>query len=432
MVLWPSCQKSVVDPMDIPSPDQSLDVLQAEIAVLRRRIAELEGRNQDLLNACLGKCGDNACCLLRDENDHLHNLIERLQMSLQVAKVGVWDWDIVNNVLIWDDVMYQLYGVSRDAFTGAYDTWVNGLHPDDVERCEHEIKLALEGQKPFISKFRVRWPDGSVHHIKVFSIIERDADGTPCRMRGTNWDITAEHDALVLEKEHSRVLVIKNQELEEFAYVASHDLQEPARAVLNMSRILCEDYEGLLDDDGLKLVGHVQDAALRMRQLVTDLLDYALIGRDRTSSMVDCAKISQEIEEDLMLLIQEADATLEVGNLPVVMGYETELRMLFQNLISNAIKFRRPDVKPVVTLRAEIRDNNYVFTVTDNGIGIQQEHLERIFAIFQRLHGRHEFDGTGIGLAQCRKVAQLHGGTITAKSTVGEGSTFTVIFPVLS
>jgi signal transduction histidine kinase len=225
-------------------------------------------------------------------------------------------------------------------------------------------------------------------------------------------------------KEQSIALETKNEELEQFAYVASHDLQEPLRTISNFSSLLSERYGSQLDELGNKSVAFIEQAAVRLHQLVVGLLDYSRVGKQATKEVIDCNQLLSDIQNDLAATIKENQAIVEVDRLPTVSGYKVELRLLFQNVLDNAIKFRRDDTIPQIQVSASEQANFWLFSVSDNGIGIAPEFQHRIFQIFQRLHHRHEYSGTGIGLAHCKKIVELHGGGIWVESEVGQGAKF--------
>jgi ligand-binding sensor domain-containing protein/signal transduction histidine kinase len=216
----------------------------------------------------------------------------------------------------------------------------------------------------------------------------------------------------------------KNRELEQFVYIASHDLQEPLRTTNSFLDLFVKQYKGKLDDKADSILSFVTQATARMRTLINDLLDYSRLGADAEKKSVDSNKLLAEIRTDLGTAITESETTIYADSLPVVNGFPTALKQLFQNLITNAIKFRKPGVSPEIRIAATDEGEFWKFTFTDNGIGIEKKYSEKIFAIFQRLHSRNEYEGSGIGLAHCKKIVEMHKGTITVESQVGIGSTF--------
>jgi hypothetical protein len=216
----------------------------------------------------------------------------------------------------------------------------------------------------------------------------------------------------------------KNKELEQFAYVASHDLQEPLRTISAFVELLQQQYKGRLDENADKFLDYMVNASERMKILIKDLLDYSRIGREKIPKQVDCNLLVEEVMADLDKIIEETGATVHTSALPVLQAYPTELKLLFQNLISNSIKFRKADHPPAIDIGSIRENGHWTFFVQDNGIGIDTQFLERIFIIFQRLHTRSEYEGSGIGLAHCKKIVELHGGRIWAESIPGKGSRF--------
>lgn len=226
-------------------------------------------------------------------------------------------------------------------------------------------------------------------------------------------------------------LEIKNKELEQFAYVASHDLQEPLRTVSNYMQVLEEDYADKLDDQAMKYFSSVKSATERMSMLIKALMNFSRLGINRKLANTDCSKLVEEVLEDLQQIIKASQAEIYVSDLPVINIYPTEIRQVFQNLITNAIKFCVKDKKPKIWVHAIARNESWLFTVKDNGIGIAPNHFNRIFEIFQRLHTTDDFEGNGIGLANCKKIIEQHQGEIWVESEPGQGSSFFFTIPLL-
>jgi light-regulated signal transduction histidine kinase (bacteriophytochrome) len=212
--------------------------------------------------------------------------------------------------------------------------------------------------------------------------------------------------------------------------VASHDLQEPLQTTSGIVQLLRKQYYSRLDPTADQYIDYVVQASGRMKTLIKDLLDYSRIGRGNESRQIDCNVLVQEVLADLHNVIVQNNVHIKTGQLPMLYNaYPSELKSLFQNLVSNSIKFRKPGLTPVLHIDALQTNGFWQFSVKDNGIGIEDQYLEKIFVIFQRLHNRSTYDGSGIGLAHCKKIAELHGGKIWVESRPGEGSIFYFTIP---
>ncbi|GAB1538931.1 hypothetical protein NUACC21_15960 [Scytonema sp. NUACC21] len=237
------------------------------------------------------------------------------------------------------------------------------------------------------------------------------------------------HTANATLQELNTELQRSNQELEQFAYIASHDLQEPLRAVAGYTQLLAEEYQNILDETAQEYIAYTIDGATRMRQLIQDLLAYSRVGtKGKAFTPTDCNVVVTQALNNLQVLTAENNANISYNSLPTVTADRTQMVQLFQNLIANAIKFRREET-PKIQIRAELQGEEWLFSITDNGIGIKSQYLERIFQIFQRLHTRKEVPGTGIGLAICKKIVERHHGRIWAESEPGVGTTFYFTIP---
>lgn len=231
--------------------------------------------------------------------------------------------------------------------------------------------------------------------------------------------------------EQNQKLQNQNKELEQFTYITSHDLQEPLRSLISFSELLEKEFSDKLDGNGAIYIDFITKSSKRMRALVKGLLDYSRIGNNKELVETDCNQIINDVQDDMTSIIQESKAKITIDTLPVLKCYPTEMRQLFQNLISNAIKFRKKDSIPEIKISVTENQNNWIFSVQDNGIGIDQKDIHKLFIIFKRLNNRDEYEGTGIGLAHCKKIVELHGGTIWANAELNKQSTFTFIIPKL-
>ncbi|MES2287198.1 MAG: PAS domain S-box protein [Bacteroidota bacterium] len=256
-----------------------------------------------------------------------------------------------------------------------------------------------------------------------------DGHGHPLYLLGISNDITDLKKLLAELKQKSEELANTNKELEQFVYVASHDLQEPLRTISNFVVLLKKKYSGTADTATAQYLQFVVDAATRMQNLIKDLLDLSRVGKNVVFIEVDCNEVLTEVIADMEASIKESNAKITAAKLPVLKGNTRELKQLFQNLISNAIKFHKKNVIPEINITVEDKNTEYLFAIKDNGIGIEEQSINKLFVIFHRLNTSTEYPGTGIGLATCKKIVDLHNGKIWIESKFGEGSTFYFTLP---
>lgn len=348
-------------------------------------------------------------------------LTERLRLATESAEIGIWDWDISENRLEWDDTMYAIYGISSDEFSGAYQAWEAGLHRDDKDGASAAVNAAVKSGEPFKTVFRIVHPVGDIRHIQAYGLVQRDDYGRSVRMLGTNWDITDTKEAEALQRDinselelrvaertvelnrvnrelrlHADALENSNRDLESFAYVASHDLQEPLRKIRAFGDILREDLGEEANEDALDSLNTITSAVYRMSDLIEALLVFARAAHQGVGDdAVDLDSVMREVIEDLELSIAKVGAKIEIAPLGMVKGDTAQLRQLFQNLVGNSLKHRRPDAPMLVEISAQLvrgaKDGSpdLVVIVKDSGKGFDQEHAERIFKPFQRLEGRN-------------------------------------------
>jgi PAS domain S-box-containing protein len=355
-----------------------------------------------------------------------------LSESQRIAHVGSWKWDVPvgTGVCAWTPETYRVFGVSQDTFVPTVEAFQSLIHADDRAAMGAWISACLAGEEPPDLEFRVGLPDGGVRYILGRGHLERDAENKPIRMIGIAQDITERRcmtDALKLNVEK---LARSNEELERFAYVASHDLQEPLRMVASFTQLLAKRYSGRLDETADRYINYAVDGAKRMQQLIADLLAYSRVNNKEIDlRQIDCAAVVLDAMRNLEVAIKESGAAIDWDPLPALWADQEQLTLLFQNLLANAIKFRRKDECPRIHVSAVDSGAEWTISVRDNGIGIDARHAERVFQIFQRLHTRQEYPGTGIGLAVCKKVVERHGGKLWVESEPGAGSTFRFTIP---
>jgi len=355
-----------------------------------------------------------------------------LSESQGIAHVGSWEWTVLPgaSVMSWTPETYRLFGVSPDTFVLSAETLVNLIHPDDRASMQFWMSSCLAGLEPPDLEFRVCLPDGSERHINGRGhLVPQDGEHRPIRMVGVAQDITAFKHSEEALLQRTDELKRSNTELEQFAYMASHDLQEPLRMVSSYMQLLERRYKGKLDADADEFIAFAVDGAKRMQNLINDMLAFSRVTtKGREFKPVEADAALKVALANLQATIEESGANVTSDPLPVVNVDSGQLAQLFQNLIGNAIKFRGKE-PPRVHVSAERRAKEWEFSVQDNGIGIEPRHLERVFVIFQRLHPASEYPGTGIGLAICKKIAERHGGRLWATSEPGVGSTFHFTIP---
>lgn len=330
----------------------------------------------------------------------------------------------------------------RDPGEAIGKTDFNFFTAEHAQQAFDDEQEIIRAGKPMVDREeKETWPDGSVSWVSTTKQTLHDESGEIIGTFGLSRDITARKAAEEALAKKAEELARSNRELEQFAYVASHDLQEPLRMIASYTQLLARRYRDHLDKDANEFISYAVEGATRMQVLINDLLAYSRVGtRGKPFSPTDCNEVLARALDNLKFAIQDAKATVTAGKLPIVMGDGTQLTQLLQNLISNAVKFRGA-AQPAVQVQAELKpapvelppadtaQSEWVFSVQDNGIGIEPQYFDRIFVIFQRLHTREQYPGTGIGLAICKKITERHGGRIWVESSPGQGATFFFTVP---
>jgi two-component system, LuxR family, sensor kinase FixL len=312
----------------------------------------------------------------------------------------------------------------------------SGHHPKEFFV---DMWKTISSGKAWEGEIKNRAKDGSYYWVHTTIVPFLDASGKPEQYVAVRYEITERKIAEEQLKVYSKKLEVSNKELQEFASVAAHDLQEPLRKIQAFSDRLKSKAKGTLNEESIDYLDRIQNSASRMQTLINDLLSYSRVTtKAQPFAQVDLNVALKQVVSDLVVRIEQANGKVEVDKLPNIDADPTQIHQLFQNLISNGLKFHKPNVPPIVKVSAKVLEQSPLgrsgpacqITVEDNGIGFDEKYLDRIFTIFQRLHGRGEYEGTGIGLAVCRKIVDRHAGVITAASQPDSGAKFIITLPM--
>ena len=392
--------------------------------LVAERAADLKKANEQLLGEVAGR---------RRAIEELQQAETKYRTLLQSTDQGIYGVDRESRCMFINRSAAQLLGYEIEEILGRnmhdliHHTRADGA-PSLVTACP--VCTTLQTGKGTRSDGEIFWRREGTSFPVEFSSHPIMQAGTVAGAVIAFTDISQRRVAEKQLQETAIALERSNKELEQFAYVASHDLQEPLRMVASYVQLLARRYKDKLDGDANDFINFAVDGAKRMQTLINDLLTYSRVGtRGKALTLTDCELVLQDALNNLQIAIAESGASITHDTLPIIVGDTVQLSQLFQNLLSNAIKFRHRGESPNIHIGAERRASEWVVSVHDNGIGIDLRHAERIFQIFQRLHTRDEYPGTGIGLAVCKKIVERHGGRIWVESQPGHGATFLFTFP---
>ena len=381
---------------------------------------------------------------IKAKNDQLLIFKGSTNQSEIIGKHGNWVWHVGSNVFTYSDNLYRLLGEEPQSFEATFDNFLKFVHPEDVDKLRVELeKMTDEEELPFIN-YRIVQKNGTIKYLKAFGKAFYGVNGQK-RLLGITSDITEEVEHFSVLEEHNLELERNNKELSAFNYAASHDLQEPLRKIQTFISRLEEREADKFSDSGRHSLERIKSAATRMRSLIDDLLQFSRTNKpDKEFVMADLNELIENAKQDLAVTILEKNAQITIDNLPKAMVITFQIQQLFLNLLSNSLKYSNKDKPPIININYSkvkandephllkaSKSNYHKITFTDNGIGFDQKYAHKIFDLFNRLHNKQEYSGTGIGLSICKKIIENHKGFIFAKGEINVGSVFTVYLPVI-
>jgi len=359
-----------------------------------------------------------------------------------IGKFSTWQWDLDSDKIDYSDNQYRLLGFKPNAFVPEKNTILSFVHPDDKEAVSKSMDgIVNNRQSPFIY-YKIVLSDNEIRYFKSTGKLLTDQQGSKILL-GINFDITDEHLLNIELQERNRELEKSNQELASFNHVASHDLQEPLRKIQTFISRVSDADKAVLSDSAKDYITKIEVSAKRMRVLIDDLLLFSRTNTTKKEFLKsDLNELFENAKSELTEIIDEKKAVIKISKLPKLEVIPYQIEQLFINLIGNSLKYSQPDLPPEIVIESEkvlskdypdLLDQNikkfYKISFSDNGMGFDSQFKETIFILFQRLHSKTDYPGTGIGLAICKKIVENHKGHITADSILGKGSVFTVFLP---
>ena len=381
---------------------------------------------------------------LKKTNEELETFKELSNQSAVIGMHGSWTWDVDENTFSFSDNLYRLLGEEPQSFEATVENYYKFIHPEDLEKFQLEVdKMLKEKDLPFIS-YRIVQKNGDIRHFKAYGKTFINSEGKK-QMLGTVSDISDEIKNYALLEERNLELERNNKELSAFNYAASHDLQEPLRKIQTFLSRLEEKEAGKLSESGSQYMERIKNASARMRLLIDDLLQFSRTNKtDKVFEISDINQLIEGAKQDLAEVISEESAIINTDSFPKIVVIPFQIQQLFLNLISNSLKYRHKERDPIIDIKYNKvkavhepqilkpqKAYYHKIVVSDNGIGFDNTYAEKIFVLFNRLHNKDEYSGTGIGLSICKKIVENHSGFIMAHGEPNVGATFTIYLPIL-
>lgn len=393
---------------------------------------------------------DDVIYNLKKTNDELKIVNEIFKTSEEIASFGYWKYNLVHKKFTYSRNLYKIFQVSPDSFEEHEYSILKFLHPDDVESIESIHKESLVNKQPVSLFYRILMPDNTIKYMSAMSSFTKNGKEEDVKIVVIQ-DISELYKSNIELKEINDQLLATNSELESFNNIVSHDLQEPLRKIQMFVSRLDETEISTLSIRGRDIFDKIKLASNRMQKLMIDMVNYSrTIKEDKILVDIDLNHIMTDVIKNNTIVIEESNAQINYDNLPTIIGVKFQINQLFDNVIGNALKYRKQDVAPIITIKHQIifhdevfeladlhnspkrtvsNKNYYKISIQDNGIGFSSEYAQNVFQLFKRLDHSKKYDGTGLGLAICKKIIENHRGYIKAESIIGQGSEFSFYFP---
>lgn len=368
--------------------------------------------------------------------NQLRDIVQFRNEMERLTKIGSWEYYPKQDALILSDQLYKIYDLRKNEKPIELSNIVAFMPPENQEQMQQFIENALKIHRPYSLEHKIHLKDNSEKWIHSFGNVILDKDSNVVKLLGIAQDITQRKEAQIdsirknqeLDEKNKQLqkYIDSNLQLENFAYIASHDLREPLRTIGSFSQLLDKKYNHKLDAEGQEFLQFIIQATHNMNVLITDLLEYSRVNMEGfLPEKINLPTLCSEICDSLQRQIYESDAVIEYENIPTyIYCHHTKIKQLLQNLITNAIKFRKKDTPPYIKISCKENNIQWHFIVSDNGIGIKEEFYDKVFVLFKKLHTRAQYEGTGLGLAICKKIVEQHGGEIWLESKIDIGSDF--------
>lgn len=351
---------------------------------------------------------------------------KQLKEALRISKLGYWDYNIAEDKLIWSNEVFEIFELNPTTFNPSNENFLNLVHPDDRNYVATSFNNSVSNQIPYNIVHRYITPGGELKFLRERGSNYYTSAGKIYRTTGSVQDVTEFQKQKLLLNEYISKIETKNKELENFTHITAHDLQEPLNNIIGLLELFRRENKNneSITEESDYYLELVLKASQKMKSLIKGLMETSRLGSIDKISEVDCNEVLEEVKQTLHSQINKYHATLEIKPLPIVTGHPFELNLLFQNLISNALKYSRDNVFPKIIISSHDQGYEWLFMVEDNGIGIDPIYKNDLFKMFRRLPTQTKVEGTGIGLAQCKKIIELHHGSIWFESKPTKGTIF--------